>query len=53
MNQDKDSGISPMRMACLQLHEMYLELQHSGFSKREALKLVTAVFLSGMSTDDE
>lgn len=52
MPQDSESGISPLRMACLQMHEMYLELQRAGFTKREALKMVTALLVSGTDSDD-
>lgn len=57
MNKDNDHEgdltMSPMRMACLQLHEMYIELQRAGFNKREALKMVTAVLLTGTEPDSE
>lgn len=49
---DNDASLSPMRVAMIQLHEVYLEMQRAGFSKREALKLVTAVLVDGMSDND-
>lgn len=55
MNEDNDKDVnemSPMKVACIQLHEMYLELQAAGFTKREALKMVTSLLLSGSTTDE-
>lgn len=32
---------SPMKLAMVQLHEMYSELQNAGFTRKEALFLVS------------
>lgn len=40
-NFDRAIGVSPLKMAAMQLHEMYTNLREAGFSKREALYLVS------------
>ena len=40
-DMDKLLATSPLRDAASQLHEMYMSLRESGFSRREALYLVS------------
>ena len=39
---------SPLREATVQLHEMYVELRAAGFSKREALHLVSKILTTSV-----
>lgn len=39
---------SPLREATVQLHEMYIELRSSGFSKKEALHLVSKILTTSL-----
>lgn len=44
MNENElENYSSPLREASVQLHELFTELRDSGFSRKEALHLVTAV----------
>lgn len=49
MTNDEDFNPSPLRLAALQLHEMYVELRRAGFSKSEALILVGRIVANGVS----
>lgn len=51
---EKEFGSSPLRESMLQLHEMYLELCASGFSKKQSLYLVSKVLTTAVagSMDD-
>lgn len=40
-------NISPLKMAAMQLHEMYTNLRESGFTRREALYLVSRMMTNG------
>lgn len=46
---------SPMQAAMAQLHEMYVSLKRAGFTRKEALFLVSRLFnemtLGGMDSD--
>jgi hypothetical protein len=46
---------SPMQAAMAQLHEMYLSLKRAGFTRKEALFMVSRLFnemtLGGMDSD--
>lgn len=51
-NQDNDNNdygleISPLKLAAGQLHEMYMEFRQAGFTRREALTLVSSVLNNG------
>jgi hypothetical protein len=37
---------SPLRGAVVQLHEIYSELQRAGFTKKEALHLISKLFVA-------
>jgi hypothetical protein len=39
---------SPLREATVQLHEMYIELRSSGFTKKEALHLVSKILTTSL-----
>ena len=52
MNDDEFSrelDLSPLRSATLQLHELFRSLQDAGFTRKEALYMVTRVLVSTMS----
>lgn len=53
MSHDKDSGISPMRIAALSLHEMYLELRHAGFKHWDAMYLIRGILSSNQPEDKD
>lgn len=44
---DKMLAVSPLKMAAMQLHEMYANLREAGFTKREALYLVSKMMTNG------
>lgn len=44
---------SPLREATVQLHEMYVELRSAGFSKKEALHLVSKILTTSLLTGIE
>jgi len=46
---EKEFSNSPLRESMLQLHEMYLELRASGFSKKQSLYLVSKVLTTAVS----
>lgn len=48
MSEDNDLGMSPLRLAAFQLHEMYMELRNAGFTKSEALTLVGKIVANGV-----
>lgn len=39
----EDGGLSPMRVAAIQIHELYTELKAAGFSRSEAMELISKV----------
>ena len=53
MNEEEFSrelDLSPMRSAAVQLHELYQSLQQAGFTRKEALYMVTRVLVSNLSS---
>jgi hypothetical protein len=34
------NNVSPLREAAIQMHEMYIELKHAGFTRGEAIELI-------------
>ena len=44
---------SPLREATVQLHEMYIELKSAGFTKKEALTLVSKILTTSLFTGIE
>jgi hypothetical protein len=48
MSQSEETGLSPLRQAAIQLHEMYTELKRAGFTRREALTLVGQLISRGI-----
>ena len=51
---EKEFDSSPLRDSVLQLHEIFLELRAAGFSKKQALYLVSRILTSavGAGADD-
>lgn len=47
-DKDNELGMSPLRLAAFQLHEMYTELRNAGFTKSEALTLVGKIVANGV-----
>ena len=41
---------SPLREATVQLHEMYVELRSAGFTKKDALHLVSKILTTSLFT---
>ena len=46
---DDRFGSSPMKDAAVSMHELYETLKEAGFSRREALELVSKVMTSAVS----
>ena len=46
----RELDLSPMRSAAVQLHELFDSLQQSGFTRKEALYMVTRVLVSNLSS---
>ena len=44
---------SPLREATVQLHEMYVELRSAGFTKKDALHLVSKILTTTLFTGIE
>ena len=42
MSED-ETGMTPMRQAAVQMHEMYVELKRAGFTRTEAMELMARV----------
>ena len=47
------SGISELKIAAIQLHEMYTEFRGAGFTRREALYLVGIIVVEGSAKDND
>jgi pyrroline-5-carboxylate reductase len=47
-NDENDNGISPLREAAISLNVMYEELRRAGFSRRDALELVSKVMIGSI-----
>lgn len=45
--------MSNLRVATVQLHELYIELQQAGFKRREALYLIGMMLSNGMTEHGE
>lgn len=55
MNDEEFSkalDISPLHSASVQLHELYKSLQDVGFTRKEALYMVTRVLVASTTTKD-
>ena len=52
---DQDPIVSPLREAAISLNVMYQELRSAGFSRRDALELVSKVMIGslGEAIEDE
>ena len=44
-----DSGISPLREAAIQMHEMYTELTRAGFTRKQAVSIVGHILATGVT----
>lgn len=53
MEDNDDLQMSPLRVAAAQLHELYNELREAGFSKSEALILVSRTMAYGANEQSE
>lgn len=51
MSEDEKAGMSPLREAAVQLHEMYTELKAAGFTRGEAIELVAKTLASGFENN--
>ena len=55
LKNELESQSSPMQLFMSQLHEMYVSLKKSGFTRREALFIISSLFnrmiLGGMDQD--
>ena len=48
----RELDLSPLHSASVQLHELYKSLQEAGFTRKEALYMVTRVLVSSTTTKD-
>jgi len=48
-NEEAKEYTSPLRDATVQLHEMYVELCKSGFSRKESLTIISKVVVASMA----
>ena len=46
---EEEFGISPLREAALQMHEMYRELVRAGFTRRQAVTIVAHIMATGVT----
>ena len=55
-HDDASAGMSPLREAAVQIHEIYEEFKKAGFSRKEAMQLtqnmVATMFGQALSSDD-
>ena len=52
-SNDRLPEFSPLKLAALTLHETYEELKRAGFTRKEALYLVSNLMIAGMTTGPE
>jgi hypothetical protein len=52
-NPQQMPDISSLRVAVIQLHELYEELKTAGFSRKEALYLVGVLLTTGLSAGEQ
>jgi hypothetical protein len=45
---EEEFGISPLREAALQMHEMYRELVRAGFTRRQSVTIVAHIMATGV-----
>jgi hypothetical protein len=45
---EEDFGVSPLREAALQMHEMYSELVRAGFTRRQSVSIVAHILATGV-----
>lgn len=43
MSNDETVGMSPLREAAVQIHEVYEEFKRAGFSRKEAMELTKSM----------
>ncbi len=48
MNDMDHEGTTPLRLMALSMHEVYTELKRAGFSKGEAIKVVSNIVVGMM-----
>lgn len=53
MKKEMEQYGSPLAAATAQLHEMYVQLQKSGFSRKEALYMITKLFVLTITSGPE
>jgi hypothetical protein len=47
------SGLSELKIAAIQLHEMYMEFRAAGFTRKEGLHLVALIVIEGSARDSD
>lgn len=50
MKKEMEQYGSPLAAATAQLHEMFIQLQKSGFTRKEALYMTTKLFIATIMT---
>ena len=49
-DQDQAIGMTPMREAAIQAHELYLAFREGGFTRRQSMDLVAKIIATMMVT---
>jgi hypothetical protein len=47
-SNEEELGMSPLREAALQMHEMYSELVRAGFTRRQSVTIVAHIMATGV-----
>lgn len=48
-NELENEGMSPLREAAIQMHEMYSELTRAGFTRKQAVVIVAHILATGVT----
>ncbi len=46
-DEENEFTVSPLKESAIQLHELYSELRHAGFTRGEALQIVCHTITAG------
>ncbi len=49
ITRSKDEMVTPLEIAAVGMHEMYMSFRYAGFTRMEALKIVSDVVVNSMN----
>lgn len=49
----EDGDVTPLRDAAIQVHELYLELKKTGFSRSESMELISRVLAQSIMNEQQ